>query len=102
MFDRIVSRIDNAGASDADRAVNYLAMRYDRIYATAARAFAENASFTAIDVHPSPLSGTRNIVDVVFAFTDRTTNVVSKHFARVDVTDCFPFLVTPLSPYYDR
>jgi hypothetical protein len=27
---------------------------------------------------------------------------MEKHFVRVDVTDEFPFLVTKLSPYFDR
>ncbi len=102
MFDRITSQIDNAGATDADRALNYLAVRYPRIYSLAAEQFAANAAFTAIDVLPSPLTGTRKIVDVVFSFTDRTTDVLSKFFTRVDVTECFPFLVTKMSPYYDR
>jgi hypothetical protein len=102
MLDRITLQSDNAGATDADRALNYLAVRYDRIYSLAAEQFAANNSFTAIDVLPSPLSGTRKIVDVVFSFTDRTTDVVSKFFTRVDVTECFPFLVTKMSPYYDR
>ncbi len=102
MFDRIMQQSDNAGATPADIALNYLAVRYDQIYATAASAFASNASFTSIDIRPSSLSGTRNIVDVIFAFTDRTTDVVSKQFVRVDVTEEFPFLVTKMSPYYDR
>jgi hypothetical protein len=102
MFDRIMQQSDNAGATDKDRALNYLAVRYGRIYETGAREFAKNASFTSIDVLPSPLSGTRRIVEVVFAFTSRDTDVVSKHFVRVDVTDEFPFLVTPMSPDYDR
>jgi hypothetical protein len=102
MFDRIISQSDNAGASDADRTMNYLAMRCDRIYSTAAQAFANNSSLTSIEVVPSPLSGTRKIMEARFAFTDRTTAVVTKSFVRVDVTDCFPFLVTPLQPFYDR
>lgn len=102
VFDRIMSQMDNAGSADADRALNYLAVRYDRIYSLAAEQFNNNSSLTSIDVLPSPLSGTRNIVDVVFSFTDRATDVVSKCFTRVDVTECFPFLVTKLSPYYDR
>lgn len=102
MFDRIIQQSDNAGATDADRALNYLAVRYDRIYSLAAEQFGNNASFTSIDVLPSPLSGTRKIVDVVFSFTDRSTAVVSKYFTRVDLTECFPFLVTPMSPYFDR
>jgi PatG C-terminal len=102
MLERIVQQSDNAGATDADRAINYLAVRYDRIYSLAAEQFAANASFTGIDVLPSPLNGARRIVDVVFSFTDRATDVVSKFFTRVDVTECFPFLVTKMSPYYDR
>jgi PatG C-terminal len=102
MFDRITSEIDNAGATDADRARNYLSVRYDRIYWLLAEQLNENASLTSIGVVPSPLSGTRKIVDVVFSFTNRDTDVVSKFFTRVDVTECFPFLVTKMSPYYDR
>ena len=102
MLDRIIQQSDNAGDSDADRALNYLAVRYDQIYATAANAFAHNSSFTSIDVLPSALSGTRKIVQVVFSFTSRETDVASKYFVRVDVTEEFPFLVTKMSPYYDR
>jgi hypothetical protein len=102
MFDRIIQQSDNAGATDADRALNYLAVRCDAIYSLAAQQFAANASFTAIDVLPSPLIGTRKIVEVVFRFADRTTGVEKNFFTRVDVTECFPFLVTKMSPYYDR
>lgn len=102
MFDRIMHQSDNAGATPRDRALNYLAVRYSRIYEVAANEFNRNSSFTSIDVRPSPLSGTRKIVDVILGFTSRETDVVSKHFVRVDVTDEFPFLVTPMSPYYDR
>jgi hypothetical protein len=103
MFDRLMSQSDNAGATDADRVLNYLTLTYPQLYATAARAFADNASFSSVEVGPSRLgSGTRNIVEVRFAFTDRVSNVVSKHFVRVDATEEFPFLVSPLQPYYDR
>jgi hypothetical protein len=34
--------------------------------------------------------------------TNRNTDVDEKSFARVDVTEEFPYLVTKLSPYYDR
>jgi hypothetical protein len=33
---------------------------------------------------------------------NRLTDVPEKHFIRVDVTEEFPFLVTKLSPYYNR
>ncbi len=102
LFDRIMQMTDNAGATDQDRALNYLAVRYPAIYANAAEAFAHNASLTGVYVVPSPLSGTRKVVDVVFSYTNRNTDVVEKFFTRVDVTDEFVFLVTKLSPYYDR
>jgi hypothetical protein len=102
VFDRILSEMDNAGATDCHRALNYHLVRYERTYSIAAEQFNNNASLTSIECLPSPLSGTRKIIDVVFSFTDRTTDVVSKFFTRVDVTECFPFLVTKMSPYYER
>ncbi len=102
LFDRIMQMADNAGATDEHRALNYLAVRYPAIYASAADAFGRNASLTAVDVAPSPLSGTRKVVDVIFSYRDRNTDVTEKFFTRVDVTDEFPYLVTKLSPYYNR
>jgi hypothetical protein len=102
LFDRITQMTDNAGAMDEHRALNYLAVRYQAIYAKAAEYFAQNSSLTAVNARPSALSGTRKILEVVFSYTNRNTDVVDKQFVRVDVSDEFPFLVTKLSPYYDR
>lgn len=102
LFDRIMQLTDNSGNTDEHRALNYLAMRYPAIYAKAAEEFARDFSLTGVEVRPSPLSGTRNIVEVIFAYTDRKTDFTEKFCVRVDVTEEFPFLVTKLSPYYDR
>lgn len=102
LFDRIMQLADNAGATDENRALNYLSVRYPAIYSTASDAFARNASLDAVEVRPSPLSAARKVVEVVFAFRNRNTDVVEKFFARVDIADEFPFLVTKMSPYYDR
>ena len=102
LFDTIMQMTDNAGAADEHRALNYLSVRYPTIYSRAAQAFAGNLGLTAVEVQPSPLSGTRNVVEVIFSFTHRTTGFPEKSFVRVDVTDEFPFLVTKMSPYYDR
>jgi PatG Domain len=102
LFDRIMLMTDNAGATDENRALNYLAVRYQAIYANAAAAFARNAALTSVYTVPSPLSGTRKIIDVIFAYTYRATDVIEKFCTRVDVTDEFPFLVTKMSPYFDR
>ena len=42
LFHRIMQMADNAGATDEHRALNYLAVRYPAIYATAADAFGRN------------------------------------------------------------
>ena len=102
LFERIIQMADNAGATDADRAVNYLALRYPQIYARAAESFAANSSLTSLEVRTSPLSGTRKIVEAIFSYTNRETDVTEKFFVRVDVTEEFPFLHSKLSPYYDR
>ena len=88
------------GATDDHRALNY--MRYPGIYAKTAEEFARDFWLTGVDVLPLPLSGTRRIVDCNFSYTNRNTDFTEKFFVRVDVTEEFPFLVTKLSPYYDR
>ena len=102
LFLRVMQMADNAGADDDHRALNYLAVRYDKIYALVCERQGQNESLTAIDVRPSRLSGVRKIVDVIFSFTNRQTDVTTKFFVRVDVTEKWPFLVTKLSPYYNR
>jgi hypothetical protein len=102
VFDRIMQMADNSGATDEHRALNYLAVRYPRIYDMTAEAHGRSCSLTAVEARPSRLSSTRKIVDVIFVYTNRSTDVAEKYFVRVDVTEEFPFLVTKMSPYYDR
>ncbi len=72
------------------------------VLATAAEAFGRNEALTAVTERPSSLSGVRSIVDVVFSYTNRNTDVTEKFFVRVDVTEEFPFLVTKMSPLSKR
>ncbi|SEO45236.1 hypothetical protein [Nitrosovibrio sp. Nv6] len=102
LFDRIMQMTDNAGATDEHRALNYLAMRYPAIYAKAAEEYGQDCSLTGVEVRPSPLSSGRNIVDVIFSYTNRNTDFTEKYFVRCDMTEEFPFLVAKMSPYYDR
>ena len=102
LFHRIMQLTDNAGATDAHRALNYLVMRYPAIYARASEEFVRDCSLTGVVVRPATLSSTRNIVDVIFSYTNRNTDFTEKFFVRVDVTEEFPFLATKISPYYDR
>jgi PatG C-terminal len=100
LFMRIMQMADNAGATDEHRALNYCAVRYPAVYAKAAEEeFAQNSSLTAVEVRPSPLSGTRKIVDVIFSFINRNTDVTEKLFVRVDVAEEFLFLQAKLNRY---
>lgn len=102
LLDRIMQIADNAGATDEDRALNYLAMRYDRIYAVTSEAFGRNESLTGVEVRPAPLSGARKLFDVIFTYTNRRTDVSDLWSVRVDVTEEFPFLVSRMSPFLGR
>jgi hypothetical protein len=102
VLDRLMQLTDNAGATDEHRVLNYLAMRYPAIYDKAAEQFGLDFSLTGVHAQPAPLNGTRQIVDVILAFTNRNTDFTEKYSVRVDVTEEFPFLVAKMSPYYDR
>jgi hypothetical protein len=77
-------------------------VRYDASYRTASESHGRNGSLTAVEVRPSCLTGARKIVDVIFTFRQRQTDVTEPYFVRVDVTEESPFLVTKVQPYYDR
>lgn len=102
VLDRIMQLADNVGATDEHRALNYLAVRYPAIYHYTAEAFETNSSLVSVDVRPSRLSGARNIVDVILSYRNRVSDAPRQVFTRVDVTEEFPFLVTKLSPFFER
>jgi hypothetical protein len=99
---RIMHMADNTGGTDEHRALNYLAVRYHEIYKRTAEAFEANSSLTSVEFKPSRLSGVRKIFNIIFSFMKRQTDVIEKYFVCVDVTEKFLFLVTKMSPYYDR
>ena len=102
LFEALTQIADNAGATDEHRAINYLMVRYPRLYSAVTEQSQRNFSFIGVEVLPSGLSDVRSIVDVVFSFRHRESDVVEKQYVRVDVSDEFPFLVTKMSPYYAR
>jgi len=102
LFDKIIQIADNVGAADEHRALNYLSVRYDAIYVKAVEMHDRNFQLDGVEVRNSRLSGTRKIVDVIFVYRNRTTDVIEKYFTRVDVTEEYPFLVSKLTSYYDR
>jgi len=102
VFNHFIQIADNAGATDEHRALNYLSVRYDEIYHRTQSLQDENYSFTSVDVRLSRLSGTRKIVDVIFTYENRTNRAIQQWFTRVDVTEEFPFLVSPMQQYFGR
>lgn len=102
LFDRIQQLADNVGASDEHRALNYLSVRYQQIFAHTAWMYTRDFGLSSVEVIPSRLSSTRRLVDVVLTYTNRNTDVSEKYYVRVDVSEKFPFLDKKLSPYYDR
>jgi hypothetical protein len=102
LLDRIMQIADNSGSIDEHRALNYLAVRYPAIYANALEAHQAEKSLTAVEVRPSRLGVLEVILNVVFSYTHRRTDVTDKYFVRVNVSGEFPFLVSKLQPYYER
>jgi hypothetical protein len=102
LLDRLLQIGDNCGTTDEHRAMNYAAVRNEKIYQETVREYARGFRLSAVDVFPSRLSGSRKILDIVFSYTSRKTDVTEKSFVRIDVTEMFPFTRTNWAPYYDR
>ena len=98
VFDRFLKVVDNAGATDDHRALNYLATRYPAVYNLSAERFSAGFSLMAIETAPSRLSSTRRLINVNFAFANRETQLPDRYSVRVDVTEEFPFLASTLTP----
>ncbi|HJZ95647.1 MAG TPA: S8 family serine peptidase [Candidatus Solibacter sp.] len=102
LFNRIQQLADNVGASDEHRALNYLAVRSQDVYSRTVEMHARDFSLSGVSVIPSRLSVNRKLVDVIFTFTNRGTDVEEKYYVRVDVTEKYPFIDKKWAPYYDR
>lgn len=102
LFDRISQLADNTGRDDGHRALNYLLVRYANIYHLVARKFNENYTLATVATKLSPLAQNRKIIEVIFHFMERKTEISDKYFVRVDVTEEFPFLASKILPYFDR
>jgi hypothetical protein len=104
VFDRFLKVVDNAGATDEHRALNYLATRYPAVYNLSAERFGAGFSLTSIETAPSRLSGARRLINVSIVFTHRETQLLDRYSVRVDVTEEFPFLSSTLTPapYIER
>lgn len=102
VLDRARLLSDNLGIRGDHRAINYLVTRDPSLYTEVANYYGKNFSLSAVRVNPSPLSGPRNLTEVVLEFRDRVTDNVEKRFVKVDVTDVFPFKQSKWAAYTER
>ena len=102
LFQHVMQITDNVGSIDEHRAVNYLSVRYDQIYNRTQLMQDRNFSLHGLEVRLSRLTSIRKIVDIIFTYEERSSAATEKWFARVDVTEEFPFLVSPLQQFFER
>jgi hypothetical protein len=102
VLDRILTVIDNAGAMDEHRALNYLVVRDPAIYACVAECHGRNLEWTSVHTRPWRFSTGRKIVEAFFTFTQRQNEFVEKYCVRVDVNDEYPFLASKIARYYEH
>ena len=100
--ERAALRVAQGAAQVPDAVTDDDVAELKRYCAKAAEEFGQACLLTGVEVRPSPLSSTRNIVDVIFSYTNRNTDLTEKFFIRCDMTEEFPFLVTKMSPYYNH
>jgi hypothetical protein len=110
LFARIVSSTENLGATDAQRALNYMVMQHPGLFLAVAERTGR-AVLERVETRLVHGLGTRRQVAVVLTFVDLATGVPERLFARVDVTEEWPFVVgrgdagrapLGLSPYVEN
>lgn len=105
LFDDLLQLADNTGDADEHRALNYVSVNYPEIYVTpnpGGSCASAAVTFSGVETRRSPLGAGRAIIDVILRYTNQSTGLVTRNYTSVDVTGQFPFLVTPLQPYYER
>lgn len=107
LFEQLLNKTDNAGSTDDDRAVNYIALRYLDVYKMASEMISSDAkspkySLVGIVPEPARVQGMRKIVDVVFRYQERGNAKIIWINVRIDTTGMFPFLVKELGDDHPR
>lgn len=101
VFNRVRQRAGNTGLADHNRALNFVALRYPAIYEVAARAGSRSFALSGIDSHATAAADGRRVTTIRLGFRSRTTDWVEQYSCRVDTTEVFPFVVSPLQQIFD-
>ncbi|MET0396790.1 MAG: hypothetical protein ABW277_08210 [Longimicrobiaceae bacterium] len=91
LFDRISTSLENLGATDEHRALNYLLMQHPGIFLSAAERVGKQVLDRVETRHVQGLAS-RRLINVILTFLDLATGVPERLFCRVDVTEEWPFL----------
>ena len=91
VFDRVSTSLENLGATDEHRALNYLLMQHPGLFLAAAERVGKQV-LDRVETRAVAGVGARRMVLVIATFLDLTTGVPERLFCRVDVTEEWPFL----------
>ncbi len=91
VFSSVVNSLQNSGATDQHRALNYVLLRHPGLFLAAAER-SGRAVLEKIETRQVPALASRRQVAVVLSFIDSATGVVERLFSRIDVTDEWPFI----------
>lgn len=110
MLNQMLQVADNAGETDAHRAINYLTVRSKDIYYMAWQMQQPNPLppyppgvyfMKSVSAKPAAVQGNRVIVDIIFEYLSRDSYDVVYWYIKVDVTGMYPFLASKqLMQYY--
>jgi PatG C-terminal/PatG Domain len=96
--DELLRLISNSGSTDAERALNFVAARYFKLYQLLAARLLMGSRLTSVRVFTPQVSGERKYKEVVFTFSP-TAASYDEVAVRVDVTEQFPFVARGLLPF---
>ena len=105
MLKVVLPLLANVGQTDAQRAVNFLIVRYMGVYTTSWEIMfkgldGQKYSFIGVETKPSDIQGTSRIIDVIFSYRGETTHETVQWYTSVNVQDEFPYIVTYMTRYY--
>jgi len=96
---RTLTGISGPGLTGEHRALNYLVVRYPKLYQLAFEKAQGGLDLRAVQFQQAPATGGRTVVVVLLSFQASVDSRVEKWSVRVDVTDKFPFLRGGLAPH---
>ena len=91
LFEQVVHSTENLGATDGHRALNYLLLQHPGLFLAAVERSGRQ-QLERIETRIVEGLGSRRLVAVILTFVDLATGVPERLFARVDITEEWPFV----------